>query len=874
MELKINDKNELSSADEELSTLIVPSTAKKILKYSFTWNKDLKRVVTNEGLEDIGEHAFMYCRNLQEVHLSSTINKIGKFCFCMCFKLKSIEIPKNVSVIEYSTFNNCIRLEKVVLPENLKTIKEEAFSDCTRLFSINVPDSVTSIEGHAFINCRALETINIPKNLTEINEYVFHNCVNLKSVVLPDGLKVIKESSFYNCKALKDIYIPNTVRELGAGCFSNNSSLVNVKLSENITILPSSSFYSCSSIKKIKIPTSTIEIGENCFHYCTSLKEVKLNDNLKYIAKAAFESCKALKSIDFPDSLEIIEDYAFFDCSSLNKIIIPSSVTSIGENAFGKCTNITEISLPKNIVLKKNVFGKLKKCHKVSLYNSSNLLDKEIRDFLIKNINRVYYNKNTGQIIIYSKRHEEKLDGFERINHEEYKKYFGCSNEAAMILTFISKTTNKDIKQLRFLSSFINDISLQENIDTLYKIVTNTNNYIEYNKLLKRLFKTNINNGIEYFKLFKFANNLGAFDDDQIVRQKACNFIENLFDKNILTLELCDSLLNNMNYGKYNQGWAKFVMENKNMIELIKNDQQIPSFFARSYNEYDEIREFYRRNRGHNAYRNITLEACENYLSAVEFTNVTIETLDIVPYLQSYTRYQSSFDKARKIREEYLKLKREGKINDHILGEPLEEKNVFERIDEVRHEIICDSSKVLDKLNELSNNRFTYEFLSKYDPKNFVLGRYCTCCADIERVGFGIMKASILHPDCQNLVIKDHTGRIVAKSTLYVNRKRGYGIFNNVEVNDNISEKDKELIYKKYKKAVIDFVKRYNEINKNNPIKQINVGTSINDLSGQIRRNNLPSVILEGIDFSEYGDVGKNYTGDWQAEQYVLWKAK
>ena len=58
-------------------------------------------------------------------------------------------------------------------------------------------------------------------------------------------------------------------------------------------------------------------------------------------------------------------------------------------------------------------------------------------------------------------------------------------------------------------------------------------------------------------------------------------------------------------------------------------------------------------------------------------------------------------------------------------------------------------------LNEVANDKFTYEFLSKYDPRNFTLGKYCSCCAHLEGVGYGIMRASILHPDCQNLVIKN-----------------------------------------------------------------------------------------------------------------------
>ena len=134
------------------------------------------------------------------------------------------------------------------------------------------------------------------------------------------------------------------------------------------------------------------------------------------------------------------------------------------------------------------------------------------------------------------------------------------------------------------------------------------------------------------------------------------------------------------------------------------------------------------------------------------------------------------------------------------------------------------------------------------------------------------MKASILHPDCQNLVIRDENGRIVAKSTLYINRTQGYGVFNNVEIDTQIvSKEDREKIYKKYVKAINDFASRYNELNIDNPLKKINVGMNMNNLNYDIRiHNKKANKILEGINFSKYG----GYAGDWQNEQYVVWENK
>ena len=58
------------------------------------------------------------------------------------------------------------------------------------------------------------------------------------------------------------------------------------------------------------------------------------------------------------------------------------------------------------------------------------------------------------------------------------------------------------------------------------------------------------------------------------------------------------------------------------------------------------------------------------------------------------------------------------------------------------------------------------------------------------------MRASIIHPDVQNLVIKTKNDEIVAKATLYVNREQGYGVVNTIEANVNLTEEEKHVYTK------------------------------------------------------------------------------
>jgi hypothetical protein len=334
----------------------------------------------------------------------------------------------------------------------------------------------------------------------------------------------------------------------------------------------------------------------------------------------------------------------------------------------------------------------------------------------------------------------------------------------------------------------------------------------------------------------------------------------NAMEKNYFIFSKLHSVFESLKFDGYNKEWADFLMNKDNLLKLIELEYKQPGFIARIYNNYEKIKEFGRSNKGRQHYRKVTIDMCLNYLDNGEFVGVDENSVDVASAISYYTNDQHTFDEAKKIHYEYLKLKEEGKIEDHILCEELKET------------IIDDIYSILSNLNDAANENFSYEYLSKYDAKNMVLGKYCSCCAHLEGVGKGITKASILHPDCQNLILRDGKGKIIAKSTLYVNRKQGYALFNNIEMNDSvIGEENKKKIYEKYIQAINDFIRKYNEKNIANPLTQVNVGMYMNDLEDLIKENHEKAdLILSGVSFSCYG----GYNGDWQRKQHVIWKSK
>ncbi len=708
--------------------------------------------------------------------------------------------------------------EKIILPTNTKIVCDFAFEDFCFLKEARLPSGINAIGASAFHNCLNLERVNLPSSLIDIENSAFSGCESLEKIEIPDSVDYIKEMTFLNCTSLKE-----------------------VKLSPYTTSICDFAFKNCYKLKSINLPDSIERIGIFSFIHCTNLESIDLPPKLTYISDFCFSACINLKSIKIPSKVKIIHDSAFYDCLNLEEIHLPESLEVIKELAFTNCNKV----------------------NKITLSNYSNLAQPGFSN-LLGNINHMYFNPKTGELIL-TKNKISKKDNLDEIDFNKYIETLNCNKKDAIILSSLFTLEDLKDKKLNFIPSIIEHIYREPNYETI--IINISKNNKEFNNLYKKLsidvyLKNNLlmsNNASEIYSLFKFAYNIGAFNENQIERQKACEFIATLFQKNMINMYNIDSYFSKLKINGYNKEWADFVMDKANASELFDSDTIAYNYITKAYNEFPAIKEFARSNKGNQHYNKITLDACKTYLSESKFLGITSTNEDIASLLSKFTRNQETFNIANEIRNEYLS----SNINDHLLSEILNEKAIIEKQ-------IADTTA---NLRKIAYDTFTFEFLSKYDATNFVLGKYCSCCSHLEAAGLSIVKASILHPDCQNLVIRNKEGKIVAKSTLYINKKEGYGVFNTIEVDEDITPEEKKHIFKKYMQAVALFAEKYNEENKNNPLKQINVGVRKNDLLKELEKHTIESrTILKGIDFSIYGKNTFYYEGDWKHGQRIVWK--
>ena len=848
-----------------LENINFPKDLIEILDKAFYSCNKLREINLPEGLKRIDAGSFMSCFNLTSVHLPDSLETIESESFRNCKKLENINFPKNLLLIIDGAFRET-NLKSIELPSSLKFVGESVFRECNSLkfadlSKVNIPIStemfrenrelervilspnIDKINKEAFKDCFALKEINLSdSSIKEISESAFSGCSVLDNVLLPNNLKIIGDSAFTDCSSLSKIIIPKSVEDMGMFAFNNCQNLENAEILADIKEIKPSTFCHCTGLKEITFPKSLISIGSSAFYYCYNLSNINFPKNLVRILGNAFNSCNGIEEIELPDSLEELGEASFRNCINLNKIKLSKNLKTIGVNALSN-TNLNQIDIPSSV--------KGLQIYKINLKDKPSYFTKIDDGFRISTI------PQEGSMSL--EHYSENTDLAFLSNHYNYADKLAGELRNPLLSSVYN--------------SLVSNLS-EENIDKFL----NSHNFTFFKQIAKRR-NEEFNSVILGYdskekRIYKAFYNLGLFEEPVEVKGKMVNYAQKVSEFIQSKLEggkwlyNFSNLLANTRLDGFKREFTDFFMENFEKLLVIESNNK--NFISRCYNEFEDVQKTNTNNHGSQRQLKATVEKFINYFDENKFAGITDETREIANTISQFFNNQSDFDNAVSIFNEWKK----SNISEHILKTPLSEKEVFANIDNMAQECQEIIKDTLGTLVPVTDRQFTFEWLAKNDPQNFILGKFCSCCAHLEGAGYGIMRASIIHPNVQNLVIRNSHGDIVAKSTLYVNPKEGYGVFNNVEVNNNVDYKKIPEIYKKYILGIRMFAQQYNKEHPNEPLKQINVGMNMNDLGNNIRQNNTRSIqILDAIDFSKFGDHGLVYGGDSSDEQYIVWSA-
>lgn len=319
--------------------------------------RDLKEVVIEEGVTEIGVDAFSVCTSLETVTLPESLQKIGEKAFSYCTSLKTINIPASVNVIGPKAFFFCKSLTSIDIPEGVTEISYATFGYAENLTAVNIPASVTRIGDFAFQNC-GFTSMDVPATVKELGEGAFSTCRSLENVTVP--AETVSKKAFYFCDALKSVTLTNDVKTIGEEAFRHCTSLESIEIPSSVTELGTCAFKNCFALKTAVIKGGTVKgslVTEATFYNCNALETLVISDNATLDAsfKAAY-SKSTLKTVEIGKGE--IGDSAFNGCTSLTNVTLGDGVTSIGTSAFLKCTQLPSITIGNGVTsIGKNAFN-------------------------------------------------------------------------------------------------------------------------------------------------------------------------------------------------------------------------------------------------------------------------------------------------------------------------------------------------------------------------------------------------------------------------------------------------------------------------------------------------------------------------------------
>lgn len=240
-----------------------------------------------------------YQKDIYKVVIEEGITSIGSYTMSYMYDVKTVEIPTSVTKIEEYAFA-CNMAESLDLPDGITYIGECAFAYCEKLTDILFPDSVTYVGYHVF-SASAYESdeSNWEKGILYNNKAVISTMHNytVHNYVIREGVTVIAESAFQS-RECYTISIPDSVQYIGKNAF-----------------------YSCTSLGNIKIPNGVKEIKKNAFAYCKTLKYIIIPDSVVLIESDAFEMCDALTNVYYRGSEEEWGNVTIKEITQSNKVL-------------------------------------------------------------------------------------------------------------------------------------------------------------------------------------------------------------------------------------------------------------------------------------------------------------------------------------------------------------------------------------------------------------------------------------------------------------------------------------------------------------------------------------------------------------------------
>lgn len=368
---------------------------------------DVKRIILDNTITDIGTGAFNNLDRLEEVELHIQYANTKQYTYTQTVYSDGANRTNtdiiNMYTFDAETFSTCSNLYRIKICDdcNIDGLAPYALSGCSSLVEFICEDRQSPdlhnhliVLDHAFSDCSNLVYVKGKLNFyntkyrkhTPIAKEVFSGCYKLKYMSgLNENYDVINgiyekipfEDGFENCHSLTDVtlnsgYIAThlfkgaknikyvTITDFNiieTGAFLNNASLIQVIIEDtgNVTdnIIAYRAFEGCTNLNSVNLSNSNLVTLSNlAFKNCTNLKNLNLSLSTLTQIYADTDGSPFINSgvekINLTDANITSTYYTFYGTSHLTEVKLPTVLTTIGVFTF-KNSSLTTLKIPDNV---------------------------------------------------------------------------------------------------------------------------------------------------------------------------------------------------------------------------------------------------------------------------------------------------------------------------------------------------------------------------------------------------------------------------------------------------------------------------------------------------------------------------------------------
>lgn len=364
----------------------------------------------------IGDYAFSYCKDIKKVVIEEGLDHIGAYAFADCSSIESIKIPYTVRSIDFGAFNHCDSLTVIEFGGTRLSWHNAYRGDPLYNVTVNCIDGVYAVDedGNLDVTSRGLvyraptaysgnyyvygigtcsdKYLNIPgkhddKFVKAIAQNAFNNNDNITGVTLASGVLDIFDHAFFDCDNLMIANI-EYVKSIKNSAFKNCDNLGMISVGTNLMEIGDGAFRGCKSLETIyfsgfKSQWDSISKSTNCFEGAESVSLVcrdakykidkdgqivdELEDSpsddyyysrgLEYLVNEDGKTCTVTGIGSCEDSILIIggsingykvtkiAEKAFYKVFGIEQLIIADNVTYIGSEAFAQCSFMKSVEI-------------------------------------------------------------------------------------------------------------------------------------------------------------------------------------------------------------------------------------------------------------------------------------------------------------------------------------------------------------------------------------------------------------------------------------------------------------------------------------------------------------------------------------------------